>query len=58
MGDLYMSLIHTCALNGANPFDYLTESQRHAEQVKQAPEWMPWNYRERLAPAVGGIDSG
>jgi hypothetical protein len=54
-----MSLIHTCELNGANPFDYLTELQRHAEQVKQAPaEWMPWNYRERLAPAVSGIDSG
>jgi transposase len=59
MGDLYMSLIHTCELNGANPFDYLTELQRHAEQVKRAPaEWMPWNYRERLAPAVSGIDSG
>jgi hypothetical protein len=59
MGDLYMSLIHTCELNGVNPFDYLTELQRHPEQVKQAPgEWMPWNYRERLAPAGGGIDSG
>ena len=34
MGDLYTSLIHTCALNGANPFDYLTELQRHAEELK------------------------
>jgi HPt (histidine-containing phosphotransfer) domain-containing protein len=59
MGDLYMSLVHTCELNGANPFDYLTELQRHAEQLKQAPgEWMPWNYREQLVPAVSGIDSG
>ena len=59
MGDLCMSLIHTSELNGANSFDYLTELQRHAEQVKQAPaEWMPWNYRERLALAVNGIDSG
>ena len=59
MGDLYMSLIHTCELNAVNPFEYLTELQRHAEQVKQAPtEWMPWNYRERLAPADGKIDSG
>ena len=59
VGDLFMSLIHTCELNGANPFDYLTELQRHAEQVKRGPaEWMPWNYRERLAPAVSGIDSG
>jgi hypothetical protein len=59
MGDLYMSLIHTCELNGVNPFHYLTELQRHAEQVKQAPaEWMPWNYREQLVPAASGIDSG
>ena len=45
-----MSLIHTCELNGANPFDYLTELQRHAEELKRRPaEWMPWNYRETLA---------
>jgi hypothetical protein len=30
VGDLFMSLIHTCELAGANPFDYLTELQRHA----------------------------
>ena len=23
VGDLFMSLIHTCELNGVNPFDYL-----------------------------------
>lgn len=53
VGDLFMSLIHTCELNGANPFDYLTELQRHAEELRADPaEWMPWNYRvtlERLA---------
>jgi hypothetical protein len=50
MGDLFMSLIHTCELNGVNPFDYLTELQRHAEELKQNPsEWMPWNYRDALA---------
>lgn len=50
MGDLFMSLIHTCELNGANPFDYLTELQRHAGELKQKPsEWMPWNYRDTLA---------
>jgi hypothetical protein len=26
VGDLFMSLIHTCELNKVNPFDYLTES--------------------------------
>jgi hypothetical protein len=50
VGDLFMSLIHTCELNRANPFDYLTELQKHSEELKQKPsEWMPWNYRETLA---------
>src|SRR5439155_11376699 len=33
VGDLFMSLIHTCELNGANPFDYLTELQKHADEM-------------------------
>jgi transposase len=50
MGDLFMSLIHTCELNGANAFDYLMELLRHAEELKQNPsQWMPWNYRDTLA---------
>ena len=50
MGDLFMSLIHTCELNGVNAFDYLTELLRHAEDLKRHPsEWMPWNYHEALA---------
>jgi hypothetical protein len=50
VGDLFMSLIHTCELNGVNPFDYLTELQRHSEELQRNPsEWMPWNYRETLA---------
>ena len=53
VGDLFMSLIYTCELNRANPFDYLTELQRHAAELKQKPsEWMPWNYRETLAQLV------
>ena len=50
VGDLFLSLIHTCELNGANPFNYLTELQRHVEDLKRSPSaWMPWNYRETLA---------
>ena len=50
VGDLFMSLIHTCQLCGANSFDYLTELQRHARELAQRPaEWMPWNYRETLS---------
>ena len=52
VGDLFMSLIHTCQLCGANSFDYLTELQRHARELAANPaEWMPWNYRETLAHA-------
>jgi hypothetical protein len=52
VGDLFMSLIYTCQLCDVNPFDYLTELQRHAEEISQAPQvWMPWNYREALQPA-------
>ena len=53
VGDLYMSLIHTCELNGVNPFDYLTELQRHDDAVASDPAaWLPWNYREQLVPAA------
>jgi len=59
VGDLYMSLIHTCELNDANPFDYLTELQRHAAELSKHPaQWMPWNYRKTLARAGAGVDSG
>ena len=54
VGDLYMSLVYTCELNGVNAFDYLTELERHAGELASYPEhWMPWNYRmtlEGLAP--------
>jgi hypothetical protein len=49
VGDLFMSLVHTAELCGTNPFDYLTELQRHAADLQQNPqEWMPWNYRQTL----------
>ena len=54
VGDIYMSLIYTCELNGANAFDYLTELQRHAGLVAARPaEWMPWNYRDTLDHLLG-----
>jgi len=52
VGDLFMSLIYTCQLNQANPFDYLTQLQQHTDQVAANPEhWLPWNYRDTLAHA-------
>ncbi len=46
VGDIFMSLIHTCQLCGANSFEYLTELQRHARELAANPaEWiLPWNY--------------
>ncbi len=50
VGDLFMSLIYTCQLNQANPFNYLTQLQRHADQVAANPQlWVPWKYRAALA---------
>jgi hypothetical protein len=50
VGDLFMSLIHTCELNRVNPFDYLTELLRHPAEVAVHPaDWMPWNYRPDAA---------
>ena len=50
VGDLFMSLIHTCELSDANPFDYLTQLQRHASELAESPRgWMPWNYCAMLA---------
>jgi hypothetical protein len=49
VGDLFMSLIHTCELNGGNPFRYLTQLQKHARELAATPaDWMPWNYLRTL----------
>ena len=54
-----MSLIHTCQLCGANPFDYLTELQKHTAELARSPlQWMPWNYRERPVQTGAALDSG
>ena len=52
VGDIYMSLIHTCQLCHVNAFDYLQALQIHALQVLTTPsQWMPWNYTEQLPGA-------
>ena len=58
VGDLFMSLIHTCDLNDANPFDYLIELQKHAVELAKNPAArMPWNYRQTLQQATANEDS-
>ena len=50
VGDLFMSLIHTCHLNCVNPFAYLVQLQRHSAELRRNPAaWMPWNYQTALA---------
>jgi transposase len=50
VGDIFMSLIYTCELNGANALDYLNQLQLNASDVAEHPDrWMPWNYRDNLA---------
>ena len=50
VGDLFMSLIHTCNLAKVNPFNYLTALQEHASDlVKHPDKWMPWNYTSQLS---------
>lgn len=49
VGDMYMSLIYTCELNGVNAFDYLNQLQVNAADATKSPDrWMPWNYRENV----------
>jgi transposase len=49
VGDLFMSLIHTCTLCKVNPFDYLTELQKHSSALfENSAQWLPWNYKDAL----------
>jgi hypothetical protein len=50
VGDLFMSLIHTCQLNGVNALNYLQTLTEHAGKLAATPkQWLPWNYRETVA---------
>jgi hypothetical protein len=49
IGDLFMSLIHTCNLQQRNPFEYLTALQKHSSEIFQNPSaWMPWNFETTI----------
>lgn len=58
VGDVYMSLIHTCELCHVNPFAYLQALQVHAKDVMQRTAlWLPWNYHEQLVILAPKPDS-
>ena len=49
IGDMFMSLIHTCALSKINPYLYLTALQKNSSALFENPHlWLPWNYQENL----------
>ena len=50
IGDLFMSLIHTCNLMKTNPFKYLVALQKNTHALFKNPsQWMPWNYEQAVA---------
>jgi transposase len=51
VGDLFMSIIHTCELNKVNSFEYMHQLLRHAVEVQANPaDWLPWNFHLQLRP--------
>ena len=53
VGDLFMSLIHTCELLGQNPSNYIIALLEHPKELAEHPDqWMPWNYSETLAASA------
>lgn len=49
IGDILMSVIETCVLNGANPWEYLVAIQKYQKDVRTHPAlWVPWLYGNRL----------
>ena len=54
VGDVFMSLIHTCRLCHINPFAYLSTLRKHAHKLRDGPAaWMPWNYQATAAALAG-----
>lgn len=45
IGDVIISLVETCRMNGQNPDHYLTALMKNKQSVFTNPEqWLPWNY--------------
>ena len=53
LGDMFMSLIHTCRLCATNPLDYFEALQSQAKEVLENPtRFFPWNYKKALPAAT------
>jgi hypothetical protein len=50
IGDVLLSVIRTCTINGHDPVRYLTALATHKQSVRAGPQnWLPWNYEAQLA---------
>ena len=55
---MFMSLIHTCELNGVNAWHYLRTLTKYAVDLATAPEqWLPWSYQDAAAALEAGSDN-
>jgi transposase len=53
IGDMFMSIIHTCAIAKINPFEYLVALQKNSSALFANPSrWLPWNYKENFTSSV------
>ncbi len=53
IGDMFMSIIHTCALSNVNPFEYLEALQKNSSALfANSSRWLPWNYKENFTSPV------
>jgi transposase len=52
VGDVLLSVIRTCTINGHDPVHYLSALATHKASVRASPqEWLPWNYQQQI-PAL------
>ena len=50
VGDIFMSLIHTCELNKINPFHYFIAVLNNPDLVRAQPDnWTPLNFHSQLS---------
>ena len=53
VGDLLLSVIRTCTINGHDPVRYLTALATHKQSVRAGPQdWLPWNYEQQLSASA------
>lgn len=53
IGDLLQSIITTCRLNKADPYQYIIAIIEHARQARLCPHaWLPWNFQQQLCQPI------